>query len=105
MSEMRLIIADEMMTFDNALVSGKLNDPDQTPSSLYNGELDLQEIHSALYYANRTVIKLLVEELDVSFEHVDDFLLSAVSEAITKEYNALNKDDSDLDVRKIYKED
>lgn len=97
-NNIKIIFADESFTLKSALISGKHND--FHPTSIYCGELDFDEIHSALYYANRAVIKLLTEHFGVPFDNVDDFLLSALSEAMTKEWNVMNSGDSDTEVRK-----
>jgi hypothetical protein len=88
----------------NALVSGRLDDFAKSPTSLYSGLLDLEEIHEAAFYAHRAVLKLLLDEFDFSLDDAESFLLSAVSEAVTKEYNVRVSGISDADVTKVVKD-
>jgi hypothetical protein len=92
-----ILFADERMNLDSALISGR--QMDGSPTSCYIGSIDLDEIHSALYYSHRAIIHLLTDKFDVPFEEVDNFLLSALAEALTKEYNNKLKGESDMDVR------
>jgi hypothetical protein len=103
MSNLTVTFDNEKFNLSSALIGGKIDDFVGNPTSLYCGHLDFDEIHSALYYSNRAVIKILVEQLGVPFSEVDDFLLSALSEAMTKEWNNLNSGESDTESRKIIK--
>lgn len=100
---MKVTFSGEIIELTSALLSGKVNDRHGTPTSIYGGPLELDEIHSALYYANRTVIRLLTEEFSVALDNVDEFLVSALTEALTKEWNERNSGDSTVDVKKIIK--
>jgi hypothetical protein len=102
MSNIKVEFDTEKLIMKSAIVSG-LSEHDSRPISCYAGKLNPDEIHSALYYANRTVIRLLVEEFNVPLDMVDDFLLSALSEALTREYNNRNKGVDDMDIRKSVK--
>ena len=103
MDNMNVMFSGESIDFKSALVSGKVDDNSETPTSIYGGPLNLEEIHSALFYANRAVIKLLIEEFSVPLDAVDEFLLSALSEAVTQEWNAQKSGTPDMDIRKIIK--
>jgi hypothetical protein len=96
-------MGDETMELSCALVSGRMNDVYGMPTSCYAGNLDPDDIHTALYYANRTVIRMLTEEFHVPIEKVDEFLLSALSEALVKEHNNRAKGTDDMDIRKTLK--
>jgi hypothetical protein len=99
--KIKVVFADEIMTLENALISGKLTDG--SPTSCYIGSIDPDEIHNYLYYAHRAIIRLLVDQFDVPFDEVDNFLLSALAEALTKEYNNRAKGESDMHVRASFK--
>jgi hypothetical protein len=101
--KLRIQFADENFELRGALISGKDSGIFGQPISLYCGPLDLDEIHSALYYANRAVVRMLTEEFGVEFDQVDSFLLSAVAECMTKELNVRANGQEDLDVRKSVK--
>jgi hypothetical protein len=90
----------EKFEMQSALISGKVNDYIGTPTSVYCGPLNLDEIHTALYYTNRTVIRLLVDEFGIDIDRVDEFILSALSEALTKEWNNDRTGETDIDIRK-----
>lgn len=94
----------EIFRMRSALISGVMNDDLDTPTSLYSGTLDLEEVHTALFYANRAVIKILMDEFGIPLDCSEEFLLSAVSEAVTEEYNARSKGNLDVDVRKVFRE-
>jgi hypothetical protein len=95
--KIRIQFADEIMILENALISGR--QMDGSPTSCYIGTIDPDEIHSYLHYANRAVIRLLVDQFGIPLEEVDSFLLSALAEALTKEYNNHISGESDMDVR------
>lgn len=106
MGKILVDFSGEIIEMENALIAGRLSEnihPKSPPISLYGGGLNLSELHSALFYAHRTAIRLLVEELDVELEEVDTFLLSALTEAVTMEWNARAKGVDDLDVTKVVK--
>lgn len=88
-------------TFDlkNALIAGRMDDG--TPTSMFSGVLDLDEIHTLLYFANRTVTKMLVEEFNIPLELAEEFLSSAVSEACTQEFNVRARGVEDVEIQKI----
>lgn len=95
--------AGEKMEFRSALFAGRLDDLVGSPTSCYVGSIDPDEIHTALYYMNRAVIKLLTGQFDVPFSDVDSFLLSAMSEALVKEHNIKATGRDDLEERTTVK--
>lgn len=104
---MRITVGDESYLLKSAIISGKMDNIFDSPVSMYGGPIDLDELHTALYYTNRTVIKLLVDEFGIPLEKTDDFLVSAMSEALVKEYNNSTSGDSDMDYKRRirYKKD
>jgi hypothetical protein len=94
---------NESFEMKNALIAGRNDDYFGSPTSCYIGSLNPDEIHSALYFTHRAVIRLLCDQFNVPLDEVDDFLLSALSEALTKEYNNRIKGEDDMDVRKTVK--
>lgn len=94
----------EIFRLQNALISGVTNDEMKSPMSLYSGTLDLEEIHNALFYANRAIIKVLMDEFGIPLDCSEEFLLSAVTEAVTEEYNSRSTGNLDVDVRKVFRE-
>ena len=84
-----------------ALVSGVVTDDKESPMSLYSGTLDLEQIHSVVFYANRAVIKILVDEFGIPLENAEEFLISAVTESVTEEFNARVSGNPDVDIRKV----
>lgn len=105
MTEEKLIItfSEEKFEMKNALISGRNNDFFGSPISIYCGALDLEEIHHSLFYIHRAVLKLLLDEFDFPLDECDDFLLSAVSEALTKEWNVRNGMKENVAVNKVVK--
>lgn len=91
---------DELIELENALLAGKEADG-RTTTAMYMGRLDLDELHNALFYINTGVLKILSEQLEIPLENCDDFLLSAVSEALTKEWNVQNGNVPDVNVSKV----
>lgn len=98
----RIHFQDEYMQLENALVAGKELDG-RTNTTMYMGPLDLDELHNALFYINTGVLKILSEQLEIPLENCDDFLLSAVSEALTKEWNVQNGNAPDVKISKMIK--
>jgi hypothetical protein len=92
----------EKIIMDNALIAGK-ESSQLHYTAMYGGSLDLDELHNLLFYAQSTVIKILTGQFDIPFEHVDDFLLSAMSEAITKEWNVMQGKARDVDIERVSK--
>lgn len=86
----KVFVAGEKFDFDTVLCAGK-KDKDDAPVTFYCGSADLNEVHNALYYINRTVIRTLANEFGIALDDMDDFFNSAISEAFTKEYNYLRK--------------
>lgn len=76
---------DEIVRMESALITGK--EANRGNTSMYVGPLDLNEIHNALFLANAGILKVLTGEMDIDLDDCDDFLLSALSEAITYEWN------------------
>jgi hypothetical protein len=95
--KIKIQFADEIMFLENALLSGR--QMDGSPTSCYIGTMDPDEIHSYLYFANRAVIKLLVDQFNLPLEEAENFLISALGEALTKEYNNHFTGESDMDVK------
>ena len=90
----------EVIELDSALISGVTSEHD-SPLSLYSGRLDLEEIHNALFYANRAILKVMMDEFGIPLANSEDFLLSAVTEAVTAEYNARVSGNIDVDIKKV----
>lgn len=80
----------------SALISGRSSDSVESPMSLYCGILDLEEIHTALFYAHRAVLKILSEEFSIPMSEAESFIISAATEAIIKEYNVQNGGETDI---------
>lgn len=78
-------VKDEIIRMENALIAGK--EIGSNSASMYMGPLNLNELHNALFLINTGVLKILTRELDIDLDDCDDFLLSAISEAITYEWN------------------
>jgi hypothetical protein len=93
---------DELVELENALIAGKESDGLST-TALYMGRLDLDELHNALFYANTGVLKILTEQFEIPLENCDDFLLSALSEAFTRELNVQHGHAPDVNVSKVIK--
>src|SRR6476620_12615011 len=99
----KIEIAGESVELKSALIAGRTNDFYASPLSCYAGALDPDELHSALYFAHRAIIRILCDELNVPLDKIDGFLLSALTEALTKEYNNRATGESDLNVSKKVK--
>jgi hypothetical protein len=93
---------DELVELENALIAGKESDGLST-TALYMGRLDLDELHNALFYANTGVLKILTEQFEIPLENCDDFLLSALSEAFTRELNVQHGHAPDVNISKVIK--
>jgi len=93
---------NELIELENALIAGKEADGRST-TAMYMGRLNLDELHNALFYANTGVIKILTEQLDIPLDNCDDFLLSALSEALTREYNVKHGHAPDVNISKVIK--
>lgn len=99
----KVTFSGETMEFSSALFGGAANDFVNSPLSVYCGSLDLDELHNALFYINRTVLKVLIDELEIPLDECDEFLFSAVMEALTKEYNVRHGGNPDMHIRKTVK--
>jgi hypothetical protein len=93
-------VCGEKYNLRNALVSG-LDEKDGSPVTLYSGNLDIDEIYTLFYYANRTIIKMLVNHFDIPLENADSFLVSAMTEALMKEYKISIGKEPDTDHQKV----
>lgn len=93
---------DEIIVMDNALIAGKESSK-QFYTAMYGGSLDLDELHNLLFYTQTSVIKILTGQFEIPFDKVDDFLLSAMSEAITKEWNVMHGKARDVDIERVSK--
>lgn len=92
----------ETFEMRSALISGIApNQGHFMPLSLYSGALDLEELHDAIFYANRAMLKVLMDEFGIPLSNSEEFLLSAVTEAVTAEYNARASGKSDVDIKKV----
>lgn len=97
MADIKIEFETEKMRLDTMLVGGR--DISGRPTSCYIGSLTPEDIHNCLFYANRAIIKLFTEKFDVPFEETEKFIMSALTEALTKEYNDKLKGYSDLEAR------
>ena len=98
----RITCQDELIELESALIAGKEADGRST-TAMYMGRLDLDELHNALFYANTGVLKILTEQLEIPLENCDDFLLSAISEALTRQWNVQHGNAPDVNVSKVIK--
>ena len=97
MADIKVLFEGERMDLDIMLIGGR--DITGRPTSAYIGPLNPDDIHNCLYYANRAIVKLFVEKFHIPFNEVDSFMISALTEALTKEYNDQNSGHSDLESR------
>lgn len=93
---------NEIIEMENVLIAGR-EAHEQLYTAMYGGSLDLDELHNLLFYTQTTVIKILTGQFEIPFERVDDFLLSAMSEAITKEWNVMHGKAPDVDIERVSK--
>lgn len=92
---------DEIIRMESALIAGQ--ESEQNSTSMYIGPLNLDEIHKALFLVNTGVLKVLTRELGIDLDDCDDFLLSAMSEALTYEWNVQRGKASKTDAPRIVK--
>jgi hypothetical protein len=97
MANVKIQFEDERMNLDIMLVGGR--DISGHPISAYIGPLNPDDIHTCLYFANRAIIKLFVEKFQIPFDDVDSFMISALTEALTKEFNESRLGYSDIQTR------
>ena len=97
MADIKVQYETEKMDLDIMLVGGR--NTDGYPTSAYIGPLFPDDIHNCLYYANRAIIKLFANQFKVPWDDIDTFMLSALSEAMTKEFNDQRLGRSDLEAR------
>lgn len=93
----KITLGTEKFVLKSALIGGTMDNFLGTPASMYGGAIDLDELHTALYYANRAVLQILVNELNIPLDKTDGFLVSAMSEALVKEYNNQATGECDID--------
>jgi hypothetical protein len=93
---------NEIIKLESALIVGKENESENT-NAMYIGSLNFDELHNALFYVNVTVLKILTGEMGVPLDECDDFLLSAMSEALTRQWNVENGHVPDVEVSKVTK--
>jgi hypothetical protein len=94
---------DEKFEMKSGLFAGRLNDAEGSPTACYIGRIEPEDIHNALYYIHRSVIKIMVDQFDVPLSVVDDFLISALSRAVTQERAIRILGKSDLSSEKTVK--
>jgi hypothetical protein len=98
----RITCQDVEIELESALITGKEADG-LSYTAMYMGRLDLDELHNALFYANTGILKILTEQLDIPLENCDDFLLSAISEALTRQWNVQHGHAPDVNISKVIK--
>jgi hypothetical protein len=103
MADVRVLYENERMDLEIMLVGGKTSDG--YPTSAYIGPLHPDDIHNCLYFANRAIIKLFANQFKVPWDDIDSFMISALSEAMTKEFNDYKNGHSDLEARTSIKFD
>ena len=54
---------------------------------MYVGPLALDDLHHNVFLINSGVIKILTRELGIKLDDCDDFLISAITEALVYEWN------------------
>ena len=84
---------NEIIRMESALIAGK--EPDRNNTSMYIGSLNLDEFTKHLFLINSGILKILTKELDIDLDDCDDFLLSAVTEALVYEWNLHNGENFD----------
>ena len=77
---MKSDLRDETIELESALIAGK--EPNGGNISMYVGPLALDESTHNLFLINSGVIKILTRELDIKLDDCDDFLISAITEAL-----------------------
>jgi hypothetical protein len=93
---------NELINLESALIVGKEVGGTKN-TAMYVGSLDFDDIHSVLFYVNTSVLKILTGQMGIDLDDCDDFLLSAMSEAITKEWNVQNGHAQDVEMQKVVK--
>jgi hypothetical protein len=94
---------ETVTNMESALITGKELGKGRSSTSMYIGPLHPDDLHDALFLANTGVIKILTEEMGVDLDDCDDFLLSAMSEALTYEWNVKRGRASDNNFSKVIK--
>lgn len=92
---------NETLSLESVLIAGK--EPDNANVSMYVGPLDLDILHHNLFLINSGVIKILTKELGVNLDNCDEFLLSAITEALVYEWNIQKGKTSDSGSSKVVK--
>ena len=77
--------SDETTKLESALIAGK--EPNGGNISMYVGPLALDDLHHNLFLISSGVIKILTRELGIKLDDCDDFLISAITEALVYEWN------------------
>jgi hypothetical protein len=78
----------EEMELTNVLISG-LSEKTGKQQTVYLGDNDLNALHTALFFINRSIARVLRSEFNMSEDDMDIFLMSATNEAITAEFNMM----------------
>lgn len=92
---------NDLMKLESALVSGKERDGGNI--AMYVGPLDFDILHHNLFLINSGVIKILTKELGVNLDNCDEFLLSALTEALVYEWNLQKGKVSNSETSKVVK--
>jgi hypothetical protein len=92
---------NDVLKLDSTLVAGKEHNGSNI--SMYIGPLDFDLLHHNLFLINSGVIKILTKELGVSLDNCDEFLLSALTEALVYEWNLHKGKVSNSETSKVVK--
>jgi hypothetical protein len=92
---------NDILNLECAIVAGK--EQDSANISMYVGPLDLDLLHHNLFLVNSGVIKILTRELGISLDNCDEFLLSALTEALVYEWNLHKGKVSNSETSKVVK--
>jgi len=86
-----LVLDGEVIYIKNALIGARMEDNDHTPFSVYAGQMDIGEIGLSLLHILRAVLKINVDEMGLSMNLAEDFVLFTLKEAVKLEN--LRRDD------------
>jgi hypothetical protein len=80
-----LLLDGEPVEIKNALIGARMEDNDHTPFSVYAGQLEISEVGLSLLHILRAVLKINTEEMGMSLDTSENFILFTLQEAVKLE--------------------
>ena len=98
MPEITILFDGQKLELKSGFIGGIMNDFTEAPVGMYSGKMDVGSVNLQLMTLLRAVIKLNVEDYNLSYDQAQKFIDLAVKEAMKHEKENKNIDNATLDM-------